>query len=338
MRFVIVALLAAPFGLLSMGSAVAAPPSDEEKQLALRTHNDFRRRVADDETRRLKGPVVIPNLIWDDKLAAFAQEWADSEAARLKTLSFEAGRPQHRQNNPNGENLYTGWSTPGTPDRLPVRAVQWWFSEQIYYDVDSSTCSAPPNETCGHYTQVVWAATQRLGCGRSEWQSKNAKSETVKNQCLWVCNYAPPGNVTGQRPYNLPPSPAGGDVGGAGSAPAENARVAVVFTHMHVNDCPEIGKCDWKLICSVGDQPEIELLRMEEAGSKADIPINSVLTQPGTLPVTARCTVKERDGPFLLLDDPVWSSLARVRLRSGTLGSKGCASTKTPMKATSPSI
>ena len=44
---------------------------------------------------------------------------------------------------------------------------------------------------CGHYTQIVWETTQKVGC--------------AKIQCdgfdLWVCNYDPPGNWVGEKPY-----------------------------------------------------------------------------------------------------------------------------------------
>ena len=38
---------------------------------------------------------------------------------------------------------------------------------------------------------MVWAATTSVGCGV-------ATNGTKTN---WVCDYAPPGNFTGQRPY-----------------------------------------------------------------------------------------------------------------------------------------
>jgi hypothetical protein len=43
-----------------------------------------------------------------------------------------------------------------------------------------------------HYTQVIWAATRRIGCGRAA---------RTGDLVMYVCNYAPAGNVIGQFPY-----------------------------------------------------------------------------------------------------------------------------------------
>lgn len=43
-------------------------------------------------------------------------------------------------------------------------AVSAWAAESTDYDYASNTCSG----VCGHYTQVVWAATTQVGCGIAE--------------------------------------------------------------------------------------------------------------------------------------------------------------------------
>jgi hypothetical protein len=57
------------------------------------------------------------------------------------------------------------------------------------YDYKSNTCHQ--GGPCGHYTQVVWSGTRELGCGVARSPSRE----------IWVCNYNPPGNYIGQRPY-----------------------------------------------------------------------------------------------------------------------------------------
>jgi pathogenesis-related protein 1 len=44
---------------------------------------------------------------------------------------------------------------------------------------------------CGHYTQIVWRNTKAVGCAVG---GKGARE-------VWVCDYDPPGNYVGQRPY-----------------------------------------------------------------------------------------------------------------------------------------
>jgi hypothetical protein len=53
---------------------------------------------------------------------------------------------------------------------------------------------------CGHYTQIVWKTTTRLGCGVALCDQNSPFMGFPKWE-FWVCNYAPPGNYNGQRPY-----------------------------------------------------------------------------------------------------------------------------------------
>jgi hypothetical protein len=81
-----------------------------------------------------------------------------------------------------------------------------------------------------------------------------------------------------------------------GSASQAQADVRVFFTRMNINDCNEIGTCDWKLSCSLGNQQETEFFSMAEANTNEDITINRVLTQREFPPLTVSCTVMEHDG------------------------------------------
>ncbi len=118
----------------------------------------------------------IPELVWNNQLAAYAQEWANS-------LKNQGCRMKHRPNNPYGENL--AWAMGKT--LTPQEVVQMWYSEVKDYDYASNTC----RNVCGHYTQVVWKNSKRLGCGIAR----------CGNSEVWVCNYDPPGNYIGERPY-----------------------------------------------------------------------------------------------------------------------------------------
>jgi len=37
-----------------------------------------------------------------------------------------------------------------------------WADEEKCYDYDSNTCAE--GHMCGHYTQIVWSTTRKLGC------------------------------------------------------------------------------------------------------------------------------------------------------------------------------
>ncbi|XP_078436398.1 pathogenesis-related protein 1A-like [Wolffia australiana] len=68
---------------------------------------------------------------------------------------------QHSQG-PYGENLYMGYGD-------AAEVVGTWVGESHYYDPSSNQCIS--GQVCGHYTQVVWGDTQRVGCGRSQCSS-----------------------------------------------------------------------------------------------------------------------------------------------------------------------
>ncbi|HTW72142.1 MAG TPA: CAP domain-containing protein, partial [Acetobacteraceae bacterium] len=69
----------------------------------------------------------------------------------------------------------------------PDQVVGAWADEARDYDIRTNRCTS----VCGHYTQIVWRATRWVGCGVA----------AAAGQEIWVCEYDPPGNVIGYRPY-----------------------------------------------------------------------------------------------------------------------------------------
>jgi len=91
--------------------------------------------------------------VWDDNLAAFADAWA--------TQLANAGAFEHRPNNQYGENIWTG-----SAGFFPIADVtNGWGNEVNDYNLATNTCN--PGAVCGHFTQVVWWGTTRVGCGKA---------------------------------------------------------------------------------------------------------------------------------------------------------------------------
>jgi hypothetical protein len=63
------------------------------------------------------------------------------------------------------------------------------------YDYATNKCSG----VCGHYTQIVWGATTHLGCAKKTCTTNNPFGKGSWE--IWVCNYSPPGNFVGKKPY-----------------------------------------------------------------------------------------------------------------------------------------
>lgn len=129
------------------------------------THNEFRSEVG-------VGPIV-----WNDTVAAYAQKYAND---RIHDCNLD------HSGGPYGENLAEGYG-----EMTAVEAVRFWGTEKTDYDDHANKCKGG-EESCLHYTQMVWRKSVHLGCAR------------VKCNNGWVfviCNYEPPGNYEGERPY-----------------------------------------------------------------------------------------------------------------------------------------
>jgi uncharacterized protein YkwD len=114
-----------------------------------------------------------PPLSWSPALAASSQRWADR-------CVFD-----HQEDSYDGENLF--WGTAGAFSQAQV--VESWCEEIAAYRF-----SAPRvDDETGHFTQVVWPASKRLGCAVARCQGSD----------FWVFRYAPAGNDEARMTKNV---------------------------------------------------------------------------------------------------------------------------------------
>jgi len=125
---------------------------------------------------RARAELGVPALTWSSELASVAEDWA-------RRLAADGCGLQHRSDARYGENLYAIYGTSASPQEV----VDSWVSEVADYNYKKNRCKG----VCGHYTQVVWRGSRRLGCAAA----RCSQGE------VWVCNYDPPGNFVGERPY-----------------------------------------------------------------------------------------------------------------------------------------
>lgn len=152
----------------------SAPPSvkppatkvPQEYRAIFNLHNAYRKRHD------------VPALKWSSRVAGSAEAWA------------RACKFQHESQSQYGENLYAVWGLPNV-DRALSGAAAAWYDEVGDYRYTNPGFSMKT----GHFTQVVWKNSKKLGC--------------AARQCgpmtLVVCRYDPPGNVMGQFKANVPP-------------------------------------------------------------------------------------------------------------------------------------
>lgn len=145
-------------------------PDPEDADPFVAAHNEVRASVEP------AAAPPLPPLTWDDGLAQTAQAWSErcvfehSSGALGENLAYFSGAQSQARD-----------------------AVDGWAAEAAFYDYASNACT--PGQQCGHYTQLVWRDTARVGCGVAACNLFGAEG------FFWVCNYDPPGNYVGERPY-----------------------------------------------------------------------------------------------------------------------------------------
>lgn len=180
---------------------------------------------------KARAEVGVPPIVWDETLARAAAEyaskctyplahWSTTDVPRpcfeydaaalnddpnLKLVETRriAGKEQTdgKQCMVMGENLYIGSGCPPA-----ASAVEFWYDE-----IECTVCGAPagrddcvpgkavainscghkPCSMCGHYTQMVWSSSRKIGCAKRKCGDKD----------YVVCEYFPGGNIKGHLPF-----------------------------------------------------------------------------------------------------------------------------------------
>ncbi|XP_019866641.1 ancylostoma secreted protein [Aethina tumida] len=183
--FVFAALLSVtngvcPHGILKKGV------SAEDQKVIVNLHNDIRKMIANGQVKNQPRGVNLKRMSWDDCLAKEAQRIAEK-------CEFAHAKASCSGYSWIGQNLYISYSTADTGSASHWKdAINSWFDEHKVYKFGS-----PFSSNTGHYTQLVWADTNKVGCGFAYYM----KDGGYKYQKLYVCNYGPGGNWVGQAPY-----------------------------------------------------------------------------------------------------------------------------------------
>jgi len=168
---------------VSSSAANLRPSTIQSKKTdIIRVHNEKRAKV------NPRASKCIPGLKWDDGLARLAQAWSDR-------CNFAHGSPPEKATTtaPDGKpfgDRYTGQNLAmGTGSLSIEQAIKMWDEEKSDYNFCAN--KGTPGKMIGHYTQVVWAETTHVGCGKTK----------CPNMELITCDYWPGGNFNGCPPY-----------------------------------------------------------------------------------------------------------------------------------------
>ncbi|XP_001659274.2 protein PRY1 [Aedes aegypti] len=135
------------------------------------------------EHNRIRAQHSAEPLVLDESMCRYAQSWANQLASR-NTL-------QHRTEKKYGENLYAQF---GKTQCSGEDAVQSWYKELKDYTFGQPDPGVKFSKV-GHFTQVVWKSSKRLGVGMAI--ASGGKGVFV------VCNYDPPGNFKNRYADNV---------------------------------------------------------------------------------------------------------------------------------------
>ena len=162
-----------------LGSAICLSASLQARSALETQASQLPTRIlaAHNAERRALG---LAPLAWDDRLGNQAAQYA----IRL-ALSRQFAHSDARARGGAGENLWMGTRNAFS---LEAMVANWLSERQIFKPGVFPAVSRTGNwHQVGHYTQIVWPATQRVGCALAS----NAGEDYL------VCHYFPAGNVHG---------------------------------------------------------------------------------------------------------------------------------------------
>ncbi|NXI98449.1 CRVP protein, partial [Psophia crepitans] len=146
--------------------ALSTSKADQQK-LIVDTHNTLRRGVKPTASNMMK-------MEWCPAAAENAKKWANN-----CTLNHSPA-DMRRTNVYCGENLFMS----SAPFPWPY-AIQNWYNEEKNFKY--GTGAQPQGAVIGHYTQVVWYNSYKIGCAVAFCPNSNYKY-------FYVCQYCPAGN------------------------------------------------------------------------------------------------------------------------------------------------
>jgi len=169
------------------GTPLKRGVTEKEKEEILDIHNKWRSTIAQGKERRgspgpQPGASDMKIMVWDEELARIAQRHADQ-----CKFAHDCSTCRKTERFGVGQNLYIYKQTLKAPANDWTAAVTDWYDEVALFrnkDVQPFAFST----ATGHYTQVVWSTTDKVGCGATSYRDGQWYAT------LYTCNYGPNGN------------------------------------------------------------------------------------------------------------------------------------------------
>ncbi|XP_067245283.1 glioma pathogenesis-related protein 1b isoform X1 [Chanodichthys erythropterus] len=181
-------LLYGSFGVLALLPGITEP---EFIRRCVQAHNTHRSRVIPPAvSARSMVRQVIGTQSWDNELAKGARDRArHCKASHHPGLAYFGHPPFGWM----GENIWLG--APFSAFSVE-NAVHRWNKEGVY-SLKNNNCS----RMCGHYAQLMWSTSFKLGCAVNVCSKGIENFSTHPESTIFVCNYGDTGQVHGVTPY-----------------------------------------------------------------------------------------------------------------------------------------
>nr|CAD7424873.1 unnamed protein product [Timema monikensis] len=176
-----------------------------EKKKLVDIHNELRNKVAHGKvTEGDPGPQPSAKnmrlMSWDKELEIIATRWAD------QCQHYETDKPHDDCRDSErfavGQNIASVRKTDASlPDSAEL-AESWFIDEVSNFNnewVPSYLGEVKHDAKIGHYTQLVWADSYLVGCGRVVFEEKDDNALVIR----LVCNYGPSGNIIRMPVYKV---------------------------------------------------------------------------------------------------------------------------------------
>lgn len=157
-------------------SLIGSKRTNQERRTIENKHNEYRETTSPSATDMKK-------IKYNVTLEGYVQSFLDT--------TNECSYIHDNFNNHYGENFYNmSFYKNANPTIDYGYTISSWHQESSHYSYDTNRCAE--DVTCRHYTQVVWNATDQVGCGvkkctRGDWTT-----------IAIMCYYSPPGNIVPQ--------------------------------------------------------------------------------------------------------------------------------------------
>ncbi|KAI1694392.1 cysteine-rich secretory protein family domain-containing protein [Ditylenchus destructor] len=169
--------------------------SKKERRAVLNAHNHYRRTLANGKSRSNDGKTLpkAANMLkmkYSRKIEHVAQKWASKCTG------------EHSYNPKYGENIAQFWPYANKKKVLKESARDWWaelkkFGMNRNLKFTETLDNGNTWHDIGHWSQMAWAKTLKIGCGVSKCPGK----VPWPNSAFVVCNYSPNGNYLNELVY-----------------------------------------------------------------------------------------------------------------------------------------